>query len=176
MDKTPHVLLAGEGAAALAAAEGLERVEASWFTPVPRGGGPAHASGTVGCAALDETGALAGATSTGGVMGKLHGRVGDSPILGAGVWADARVAVSCTGVGEYFLRTAAAAQLALRLSLANQSVAEAAWAVLADIASLGGAGGLIALTAAGEIALAHNTPAMLRAALYPDGRIEAAVF
>jgi isoaspartyl peptidase/L-asparaginase-like protein (Ntn-hydrolase superfamily) len=176
MEKTPHVLLAGDGAAAFAEAQGLEQIGPEWFTPVGWGGIPKLATGTVGCVVLDETGALAGATSTGGVRGKLPGRVGDSPIVGAGVWADETVAVSCTGVGEYFLRTAAAAQLALRLRLAGQSVADAAAAVLADIGGLGGSGGLIALTARGEIAMPFTTAGMKRAALAPDGTITAEVF
>jgi len=176
MEKTPHALLAGEGAAAFALAQGLERVGPEWFTPVPRAGAPRLETGTVGCVALDEAGALAAATSTGGVFGKLAGRVGDSPIPGAGVWADENVAVSCTGVGEYFLRTAAAAQVALRMRLAGEDVDAAAAAALADVASLGGSGGLIALTARGDLALPFSTPGMKRAWLAPDSSIGAAVF
>jgi len=176
MDKTPHVLLAGDGAAAFAGAEGFERIGPEWFTPVMRASRPAMATGTVGCLALDRTGALAGATSTAGVFGKMLGRVGDSPIVGAGVWADDMVAVSCTGTGEYFIRAAAAAQVSFRMRLAGESLDEAAAASIADVGSLGGGGGLIALGADGSISMPFNTPGMKRAALYPDGRIEAAVF
>jgi L-asparaginase/beta-aspartyl-peptidase (threonine type) len=132
--------------------------------------------GTVGCVALDETGALAAATSTGGTEGKLFGRVGDSPIVGAGVWADDRVAISCTGTGEMFVRTATAAQIAFRLRFAGQGLAEAAEAALADVKSLQGWGGLIALTASGEIATPFNSQGMKRAVLAPDGTISSAVF
>ena len=174
MEETPHVMLAGAGAAAFAGARGFERVTADWFTPArikaPLG------TGTIGCAALDETGALAAATSTGGVRDKLFGRVGDSPLVGCGVWADTRVAVSCTGVGEYFIRANAAGQLAWRMGLAGTDVGEAARAVMADIGSLGGDGGLIALSSRGEIAMPFTSPGMKRAALFPDGRIESAVF
>jgi isoaspartyl peptidase/L-asparaginase-like protein (Ntn-hydrolase superfamily) len=129
MEATPHTMLAGEGAAAFAGAQGLERIGPEWFTPARAAETRAATStGTVGCIALDESGALAAATSTGGVNGKLAGRVGDSPIVGAGVWADSRVAISCTGVGEYFVRTATAAQLAFRLQFGGQGLAWAAGA------------------------------------------------
>lgn len=177
MEETAHVMLAGDGAAALAAAQGLERITPAWFTPVRRAGAPSpHATGTVGCVALDQTGALAAATSTAGVFGKMLGRVGDSPIIGAGTWADSQVAVSCTGGGEFFIRAAAAAQVGFRLRLAGESLATAAEAAIADVGSLGGGGGLIALGADGQVAMPFNTPGMKRAALHPDGRIEAAVF
>jgi isoaspartyl peptidase/L-asparaginase-like protein (Ntn-hydrolase superfamily) len=179
MERTPHVMLAGDGAAAFAAAEGLEAVGPEWFTPArvselkTRG---AAGAGTVGCVALDATGALAAATSTGGTQGKLYGRIGDSPIVGAGVWADDQVAISCTGLGEYFVRSVAAAQIAHRMRFAGQGVAEAADATLADLVSLGGWGGLIAVSATGEIAMPFRSQGMKRAALHPDGRIEAEVF
>jgi isoaspartyl peptidase/L-asparaginase-like protein (Ntn-hydrolase superfamily) len=176
MEKTPHVMLAGEGAAAFALERGLERVGPEWFTPARASGERAHTTGTVGCVALDETGAIAAATSTGGTHGKLYGRVGDSPIVGAGVWADERVGVSCTGGGEYFIRAAAAAQIAFRMRLAGEDVEAAAAAALADVRAVGGDGGLIALTARGEIAMPFNTAGMKRAALFPDGRIVSEVF
>lgn len=176
MEKTPHLLLAGDGAAAFAAEEGFERVGPEWFTPVPRAGRPKMATGTVGCVALDETGALAAATSTAGVFGKMLGRVGDSPIIGAGTWADGTVAVSCTGTGEYFIRSAAAAQIGFRMALAGERLADAAAAAIADVGSLGGVGGLIALGADGQIATPFNTPGMKRGAYHPDGRVTAEVF
>ncbi|MEJ0064615.1 MAG: isoaspartyl peptidase/L-asparaginase [Caulobacteraceae bacterium] len=176
MEATPHVLLAGEGAAAFAAAQGLEQVGPEWFTPARSAETRSAGTGTVGCVALDETGALAAGTSTGGTNGKLSGRVGDSPILGAGVWADSRVGVSCTGVGEYFLRTATAAQLAHRLQFGGQGLAEAADAALEDVVALGGWGGLIALSATGEIAMPFRSQGMKRTALGPDGTISAEVF
>jgi isoaspartyl peptidase/L-asparaginase-like protein (Ntn-hydrolase superfamily) len=181
METTPHVMFVGEGAAALAAARGLERIvdPDSWFTHA--GGGENRAptgpaTGTVGCVARDETGALAAATSTAGVFGKPLGRVGDCPVLGAGVWADPRVAVSCTGAGEMFLRAAAAAQVAHRVRFGGESLAEAALAALAEVAALGGDGGLIAVSADGQLTMPFNAAGMKRAALLPDGSIVCDVF
>ena len=181
MEQTPQVLMAGAGAAAFAAAHGFEAIAdpESWFTRVAMGGARSAnelATGTVGCVALDAGGALAGATSTAGVFGKPWGRVGDSPIAGAGVWADSRVAVSCTGPGEYFLRCSAAAQVSWRLAFADQNVVAAADAVLANVRALGGEGGLIALTSKGEIAVPFISEGMKRAALSVDGAITVAVF
>ena len=179
MDATPHVMLAGEGAAAFAESHGLEAIDdpAAWFTPAWRGiGSDALNTGTVGCVVLDHTGALAAGTSTGGVFDKMPGRVGDTPIPGAGVWADARVAVSCTGAGEMFIRAAVASQIACRLRFTRQTLAEAAEGALADVAHIGGDGGLIAVTAHGRIVMPYNAHGMKRAALHTDGRIESAVF
>jgi len=176
MDRTPHVMLAGDGAAAFADAQGLARItdETAWFIGDAAAasrdpGAPPH--GTVGCVALDRDGGLAAATSTGGVAQKLAGRVGDSPIIGAGTWADGEVAVSCTGHGEYFIRAAAAAQIGFRVRFAGQALGDAAAAALAEVAALGGDGGLIAVDRSGAIALPFNTEAMARGALSPDGQI-----
>ena len=176
MEKTPHVMLAGDGAAAFAEAQGLAGItdETAWFigdaAAANRDPG-ARPHGTVGCVALDRHGRLAAATSTGGVAQKLAGRVGDSPIIGAGTWADGEVAVSCTGHGEYFIRTATAAQIGFRVRFAGQQLEAAAAAALAEVGALGGDGGLIAVDRFGAIALPFNTEAMVRAALYPDGGI-----
>ena len=177
MERTSHVMLAGEGAAAFAAELGLARIEDAerWFTRDVPEDESATLHGTVGCVVRDAQGRLAAATSTGGTYGKLPGRVGDAPVIGAGTWADDRVAVSCTGVGEYFLRTAAAVQLAMRLQF-GERVAEAADAVLGQIASLGGDGGLIAVTADGDLAMPWNSEGMKRAWLTADGEIGAAAF
>ena len=180
MERTPHVMLAGDGAAAFARAQGFEAIPDpdAWFTPAWRGPPRAHGltTGTVGCVALDREGALAAGTSTGGVFDKLPGRVGDTPIAGAGVWADDRVAVSCTGVGEMFMRAAVAAQIAHRLRFTDQSLAEAAAGALAEVAELGGDGGLIALSSVGDIVMPYNSHGMKRAALHPDGNITSSVF
>jgi len=180
MQASPHVILAGEGAAAFAAEQKLETIDdpEAWFTHVGFGGrrAGALATGTVGCVARDQRGDLAAATSTGGVFGKLHGRVGDSPIPGAGVWADEYAAVSCTGTGEMFLRAAVAAQVAHRIAFAGQSLAEAADLALADVRRLGGEGGLIAVNSAGEIVTPFISQGMKRAALLADGTILAQVF
>ncbi|MBA4803682.1 MAG: isoaspartyl peptidase/L-asparaginase [Brevundimonas sp.] len=181
MDRTPHVLLAGEGAALFAAEQGLEPIgdEPAWFTHAGQGDdnhppkGLSH--GTVGCCVLDRDGRLAAATSTAGVFGKAPGRVGDTPIPGAGSWADARVAVSATGVGEYFIRAAACVQTAWRVA-AGQSLAEAARATIDDVGSLGGDGGLIALDRDGNLAQPYNSEGMKRAWLTPAGEIGVEVF
>lgn len=181
MEATPHVLLVGAGAAAFAGAKGLARIvdPAAWFTHAGGGAGKTAAelaTGTVGCVARDGTGALAAGTSTGGTFGKLPGRVGDCPIPGAGVWADERVAVSCTGAGEMFLRAAVAAQIAFRLRFAGEDLATAAAGALDDVRALGGEGGLIAINAEGQIAMPYNSAGMKRAALHADGRITSEVF
>jgi len=181
MEKTPHVILAGDGAAAFAGRQGMETIAdpAAWFTNARLDAAKTAselAVGTVGCLALDQSGALAAGTSTGGVFGKLPGRVGDSPIPGAGVWADDAVAVSCTGTGEMFIRAAVAAQVAHRVKFGRETLAAAAAAALAEVAALRGEGGLIALTARGELVMPYNSAGMKRAALYPDGRIVSAVF
>ena len=184
MDHSPHVLLAGSGASAFAGEHGLDPIEdpEGWFTRAgqgednhPPGQGPALAHGTVGCCVLDDRGRLAAATSTGGVFNKLPGRVGDTPIPAAGVWASDRVAVSCTGQGEYFIRTAAAAQIHWRVE-AGASITEAGAAVIAEIGAMGGDGGLIALDALGNRADPFNSQGMKRAWLTPDGDIGVEVF
>jgi L-asparaginase/beta-aspartyl-peptidase (threonine type) len=180
MEATPHVILAGAGAAAFAAEHGLAPISdpAAWFTHVGRSEASKTElqTGTVGCVARDAEGHLAAATSTGGVIGKLAGRVGDSPIPGAGVWADDRVAVSCTGLGEMFLRAAVAAQVSHRMVFAGQELSVACEASLADALSLGGDGGLIAVSGDGEVAMPFTSQGMKRAAVIADGVIMAEVF
>ena len=181
MDRTPHVMLVGEGAALFAHDQGLEPIgdEAAWFTHAGQGednhppGTLSH--GTVGCCVLDSHGRLAAGTSTAGVFGKLPGRVGDTPIPAAGTWADEGAAVSCTGQGEYFIRVAAGAQVGFRVS-AGQSLAEATQGVIDQIGAMGGDGGLIALDAQGNIADPFNSQGMKRAWLRPDGEIGVDVF
>ena len=181
MDHTPHVMLAGEGAALFAMDQGLEPIgdEAAWFTHAGQGednhppGTLSH--GTVGCCVLDTHGRLAAGASTAGVFGKMPGRVGDTPIPGAGSWADDAVAVSCTGQGEFFIRTAAAAQVSWRLR-SGHDLAGATRVVIDEIGALGGDGGLIALDARGNIADPFNSQGMKRAWLRPDGEIGVEVF
>ena len=181
MERTPHVFFVGEGAARVAADAGLARIAdpTAWFTHAgaAEDGAPAELSmGTVGCVARDGSGALAAATSTAGIHGKWDGRVGDCPILGAGVWADEAVAVSCTGLGEMFMRCAAAAQLAFRIRFGAEGLADAARAVLDEVRGLNGEGGFIALTADGQLATPFNSAGMKRAALHGDGRIVSEAF
>jgi beta-aspartyl-peptidase (threonine type) len=181
MDRTPHVMLAGEGAALFALDQGLEMIgdEEAWFTQAGQGednhppGTLSH--GTVGCCVLDSEGRLAAATSTAGVFGKMPGRVGDTPIPGAGSWADGRVAVSGTGQGEYFIRVAACAQVSWRVG-SGQTLAEAGRAVIDEIGTMGGDGGLIALDRDGNIAHPFNSQGMKRAWLTPAGEIGVEVF
>jgi beta-aspartyl-peptidase (threonine type) len=134
--------------------------------------------GTVGAVALDKNGHLAAGTSTGGRTGKLPGRVGDSPVIGAGTWAEDRVvAVSCTGHGEYFIRLAIAHDLAARIKYQNAPVATAATTLMKeDLTKAGGTGGLIALDAKGNIATPFNTEGMFRASMRADGTVHIAVF
>ncbi|MFC7377573.1 isoaspartyl peptidase/L-asparaginase family protein [Brevundimonas sp. GCM10030266] len=181
MDKTPHVMLAGEGAALFALDQGLEPIadEEAWFTRAGKGednhppGTLSH--GTVGCCVLDSEGRLAAATSTAGVFGKMPGRVGDTPIPAAGTWADGNVAASGTGQGEYFIRVAATAQTAWRVA-AGQSLSVAAQAVIDEIGAMGGDGGLIALDREGNITAPFNSQGMKRAWLTPSGEIGVEVF
>ncbi len=186
MDHTPHVLLAGEGAARFAREQGQAEIgdEAAWFTHAGQGddnhppGTSGHrplSHGTVGCCVLDAAGQLAAATSTAGVFGKMPGRVGDTPLIAAGTWADDQVAVSGTGQGEYFIRVAAAAQTAWRVA-AGQSLPEASRSVIDQIGEMGGDGGLIALDRKGRIADPFNSQGMKRAWLEPDGHIGVEVF
>lgn len=128
--------------------------------------------GTVGAVALDRSGQLAAATSTGGMTGKPDGRVGDTPIIGAGTWCDERVAVSCTGVGEAFIRTCAARTLAFHHE--RLGLNEAGQRVLDDVAPLGGRGGLIAVDAEGHVVLPFQTMLMYRG-VYQNGSVKVGV-
>lgn len=180
MDKTPHVLLAGAGAADFAAAQGLTVVEdpAAYYTPAAsRLVAPGElAHGTVGAVACDREGRLAAATSTGGLLRKMPGRVGDTPLIGAGTWADSRVAVSCTGQGELFIRANVAADVSARMLYARQSLHAAAAGALADMAALGGDGGLIAVSAEGEVATPYVSEGMKRAIATQGGVREVKTF
>lgn len=181
LDHTPHVMLVGAGAADFCAAQGLERIDDpdNWFTKAGKGednhppGTLIH--GTVGCCVLDSRGRLAAATSTAGVFGKMPGRVGDTPILAAGTWADDRIAASGTGQGEYFMRVAATAQVSWRVAM-GQTLAEATQGVIDEIGGLGGDGGLIALDRHGNIAQPYNSQGMKRAWLTTAGEVGVAVF
>ncbi len=181
MEKTPHVMLAGDGAALFAHEQGFLPIadEADYFTRAGRfesnhpPGTLAH--GTVGCVCLDSYGNLAAATSTAGVFGKLAGRVGDTPIIGAGTWADGQTAVSCTGQGEYFIRANASAQLAFRHA-GGQSLAEAADATLQQIVDMGGEGGLITLNAQGQVIVPFRSQGMKRAWFSGDSEIVSEAF
>ncbi|WP_194744296.1 isoaspartyl peptidase/L-asparaginase family protein [Thermaurantiacus tibetensis] len=180
METGPHVFLAGAAADAFARAHGLPQVENGHFiTParrrmleeIQKGGASAAFDltlrfGTVGAVARDQAGNLAAATSTGGLTGKAPGRIGDSPIIGAGTVAEnGACAVSATGSGEIFIRARAAGQICDRIRFGGQSAEAAANAVIADIGSLGGDGGVIVVDANGEVVFAMNAPGMYRAAV-----------
>jgi beta-aspartyl-peptidase (threonine type) len=182
MEQGPHVFLSGRGADRFAEDAGLEQVDAAWFVTEERrrqldellaGGGfdAAVKYGTVGAVALDAHGHVAAATSTGGLTAKRWGRSGDSPLIGAGTYADDRsAAVSATGSGEYFIRAVAAHQLAERVRLGGATLQQALDAVLSDISELGGTGGLIAVAATGEAVWGFTTPAMYRGMADASGR------
>jgi len=181
MEKTPHVMLAGDGAALFAHEQGFSSIadEAEYFTRAghfesnhPPG---TLSHGTVGCVCLDSHGNLASATSTAGVFGKLAGRVGDTPVIGAGTWADNQAAVSCTGQGEYFIRVNASAQLAFRHA-GGQPLPEAADAILQQIVGMGGEGGLIALNRQGEVIVPFRSQGMKRAWFSGDSEIVSEAF
>ena len=183
MERTPHVLLVGDGAEAFAAEQGIGLVEPSYFhterrwqqlqkalakekTGDKRSDGRERYFGTVGAVARDRSGRLAAATSTGGMTNKRAGRVGDSPIIGAGTFADARCAVSATGHGEYFIRHAVAHDICARRRDQRVTVGAAARAVIQDVLKpAGGEGGVITMDAQGVPALEFNTNAMFRGAV-----------
>ena len=183
LERGPHVFLSGKGADEFARNQRVEQVGNSWFEVPERrrqldelmrlGGFDDEVKyGTVGAVAVDVDGHVAVATSTGGLTAKRWGRVGDSPLIGAGTYADDRsAAVSATGSGEYFIRAVAAHQLAERVRLGGQSLQQALDAVLADIQSLGGKGGLIAVAPNGDAAWGFTTPAMYRGIADAAGRI-----
>jgi L-asparaginase/beta-aspartyl-peptidase (threonine type) len=182
MERTPHVLLVGVGAEDFARRRQMQAIidPLAWFTPAGQDEAnylpAALAHGTVGCVARDVDGRLAAATSTGGVFGKLPGRCGDTPIVGAGTWADDQVAVSCTGQGEYFIRVAAAVQVAHRMRWAGQTLEQAARAALEEVEALGGSGGLIAIDRDGRVSMPFVSTGMKRAALLADGSIFSEAF
>ena len=186
-DHSPHVLLRGRGADQFSIEQGLEQVDNSWFaTPERRrqldemkanklGSFDVDLKyGTVGAVALDSDGHIAAATSTGGLTGKRWGRIGDSPIIGAGTYADdGSAAISATGSGEYFIRALAAYQVAERVKIGGESLQQALDDSLADIQSLGGTGGMIAVAPTGEMAWGFTTPGMYRGKADSNGRMVA---
>lgn len=170
MERTDHVLLAVPSVELLRG-WGLEVVEPDWYlTPLrleqlcATGSFAEHRHGTVGAVARDASGHVAAATSTGGITAQLPGRVGDTPLLGCGTWADdAVVAVSCTGVGELFVRGAVAHEVASRMRWAGHDLGRAAAGALDElVGARGGDGGLVAVTPAGEVVLAFDAPGMYR--------------
>ena len=193
MENSPHVMLSGEGAEEFALEQGLKLEPASYFKTErrwkqfldtrtaaigPVANGDPRYFGTVGAVARDAAGHLAAATSTGGMTGKKWGRIGDSPVIGAGTYAeDGACAVSGTGHGEYFIRNVVGYQVCSLVKLKGVSVAEAARIVVQDkLKTQGGEGGIIAMGANGDWALEFNSEGMYRAARDSSGRREVAIF
>ena len=198
MEKSKHVMMVGEGAEAFAKEQGIELVPQSYFYTESRwkdlqrlkaaeekqnkapndkkqerqhAAPLAHAYGTVGAVALDSGGNIAAGTSTGGMTNKKWGRVGDSPIIGAGTYANnATCGVSATGDGEYFIRLGVARDLSALMEYKGLSLQEAADAVIEKVGKLGGGGGLVALDKGGQIAMAFNTAGMYRGRIGADGQ------
>ncbi|WP_246167106.1 isoaspartyl peptidase/L-asparaginase family protein [Sphingomonas piscis] len=184
MEKSPHVMLAAAGADRFSREQGLEQAEQDYFILPERKKQleemkakrlsaltVEYKYGTVGAVALDSHGHVAAGTSTGGMMGKKWGRVGDSPVIGAGTYADDRAcAVSATGWGEYFIRAGVAHEICARIRHKGEDAQTAADAVLAEVKSLGGDGGVIVVTPKGERVFSFNTKGMYRGMADATGR------
>ncbi len=180
MQETPHVMLAGKGALAFARRLNLEEVSdpgTYYILPVGVHKNEIHEQkhGTVGAVALDQSGGFAAATSTGGTFGKLEGRVGDSPLIGAGTWADDDIAISCTGTGEHIIRAGGAVSIAYKLK-AGTSPKDAIDDMLVEVRRLGGDAGIIVVSKSGEIAMAYNSEGMKRASVSSSEPIYVATF
>jgi L-asparaginase / beta-aspartyl-peptidase len=173
MEQTPHVMLVATGAERLASEAGLERMSRDWFVTDRQRERWWQAHGTVGAVVRDASGAVAAATSTGGVFGQRTGRVGDSPLIGAGTYADERVAVSATGDGEALITAVAAHTVAALIEHAGLSLAEACRRVVEMVA---GEAGLIAVGADGGVAMPFNTRMMNRAWWVGEGGVETRVW
>jgi L-asparaginase / beta-aspartyl-peptidase len=194
MERSPHVMLAGDGAEAFAdTLKDIERVPNDWFDTEHRRRQlddakakekanamhtvPGTYFGTVGAVALDRDGRIAAGTSTGGMTNKRWSRIGDSPVIGAGTWADGRCGVSGTGWGEFYIRAAVAHDICARVAYGEMALATAAHHVVnVVVPELGGDGGAIALDVDGNIAMPFNTSGMYRGWINPDGSRGTAVF
>lgn len=194
MEHSPHVMLAGSGAVEFAKEQGITILDPSYFrTPqrwqelqdaLKKDAAGQHADaekeghfGTVGAVALDQRGDLAAGTSTGGMTDKRWGRIGDSPIIGAGTYANAKCAVSGTGWGEFYIRTVAAHEICMRVAQMHQPLQQAAEQVInKEIPKLGGDGGAIVLGSDGTFATPFNTPGMFRGWIGADGVLHVAIY
>lgn len=198
MEKTEHVLLAYPGADELAREHGLPLQPAEYFFTQQRFGqlqeaiaagrmqldhapsptaDPNWKKGTVGAVARDLRGHLAAATSTGGMTNKRYSRIGDTPLIGAGTWADERCAISCTGHGEFFIRAVVGYDVACLMEYKGLSLVEACRVVVHDkLAPVGGEGGLIAVDAAGNLTLPFNSEGMYRASRNAAGEEQIAIY
>ena len=191
MEKSPHVMLEGDGAEAFARELGIRFVDQKYFytderwrelekekakhSPAPKSRQDGH--GTVGAVALDIAGNLAAGTSTGGTTNKLYGRIGDSPIIGAGTYANNQTCgVSCTGDGEYFIRAVVAHDVSVMMEYKGMTVQQAAQAAIEKVGKLGGTGGLIALDKDGNFAMPFNTSGMYRGRIDAEGKISVEIY
>jgi len=177
MDKSRHVFLAGIGADAFSQQSGVEQAAPTYFVTPERSANLIELKasnadaydvdmkyGTVGAVACDTHGHVAAATSTGGVTGKRWGRIGDSPVIGAGTYADDRAgAVSATGAGEFFIRAGVGHEICARARLSGEDIVDAARAVMAEVTALGGTGGVIVVAPGGRSGWHFTTPGMFRA-------------
>ncbi|HJT44983.1 MAG TPA: isoaspartyl peptidase/L-asparaginase [Chthoniobacterales bacterium] len=193
MEKSPHVMMAGPGAESFAKEHGLELVDAKYFFTQHRWDELQRdkakekgavgdkqfidSAGTVGAVALDRNGNLAAATSTGGKSNKLPGRIGDTPIIGAGTYANnATCAISGTGDGEFFIMASAAYDVSAMMEYRRKTLQEASLAVIDKIRKLGGTGGMIGIDKAGNITLPFNTSGMYRGYVDPNGKFVTEIF
>jgi L-asparaginase / beta-aspartyl-peptidase len=183
MERSAHVLLAGEGAEAFAKEQGMALVPQSYFftqrrwDELKRTKAAAKEHGTVGAVALDQAGRLAAGTSTGGLTNKRWGRIGDSPIIGAGTYASASCAVSSTGVGEYFMRNVVAYDICARMLYRGETLAAAADSVIMrKLVAQGGEGGVVALDRDGHFVMTFNSEGMYRGHVGPDGQIVVRIY
>jgi len=207
MEKSEHVMMVGRGAEQFAAANGCDTVPPSYFFTQERWdqlqrtiqdeegnraafriedirnsriSGISDADkkfGTVGAVALDKNGNLAAGTSTGGMTNKRYGRVGDSPIIGAGTYCNnATAGISCTGWGEYYIREVAANRMSSLIELQKSSVADAAKQVIEEIGKMGGDGGIIGLDKSGKVAMEFNTSGMYRGTVDENGKISVYIY
>jgi beta-aspartyl-peptidase (threonine type) len=183
MEQSEHVMFAGQGASVFAREVGLEIVDPSWFFTEKRFESYQRAlekekHGTVGCVALDRDGNLCAGTSTGGITNKKHGRIGDSPIIGAGTYANnATCGVSATGDGEYFIRWTVAHQISVLMEFKGLDVEAAAREVVEkQLVEAGGSGGVVCLDKTGRAAMVTNTSGMYRAYGNSEGEHITAIF
>lgn len=205
MEQSKHVMLAGKGAELFAKEAGCTIVDTSYFFTEHRwrslqraierekkasAGEPVRTAyannwqqvedekfGTVGAVAIDNSGNITAGTSTGGMVNKKHGRIGDSPVIGAGNYANnATAGISCTGTGEYFIRTVAAKRISDLMELKGLSLRDAMQAVVKEIGDLGGTGGIIGLDSKGRVAMEFNTAGMYRGTIDENGKISVMIF
>jgi L-asparaginase / beta-aspartyl-peptidase len=190
MEKSPHVLLSGAGADEFSREQGLEQAEPSYFHTDERRRQLDEMKarklswfdvdlkyGTVGAVAVDQAGHVAAGTSTGGLTGKRWGRIGDSPIIGAGTYADDRAcAVSATGAGEFFIREGVAHEICARVRFKREKIVKAADIVMADVNAMGGDGGVIVMSPSGEGGWSFNTPGMYRGRASSAKTAEVAIY